>query len=507
MTKYLLAHDIGTTGDKATMFSDDGTLIKSITAEYPTHYEKGGVVEQNPADWWKAVCETTSAMAALVEKKDIAAICLGGHMMGCLCLGEDLQPLRSSIIWADTRSQEQADWIGRHMDPAEFYKLTGHRLSPSHTLTKFMWVRDNQPDIYKKTYKTVHTKDYIAYKLTGILATDYSDASGTLAFDLRRKCWAEELIELAGLDGEKFPEIKDGTKVLGTVTSAAAKECGLPEGTPVVLGGGDGQMAAVGAGVIELGASYSCLGTSAWDMACTVDPVQDPTRRIVTWNHVVPEYDVPTGTMQAFGASIAWMRDNLCYDDLARARQESVDKYTYINASAEKSPVGANGLLFLPYLQGERSPHWNGQAKGVFIGLTMKHTVDDMKRAVMEGVCMNMALIHNIFLENGVHFNEPMMMVGGGVNSPLVLQTMADLYGISLCRTNLVNEGGSIGGAILAGHAVGLFPTFKVQERFAKVTQVVHPNEENARRYREILPVFEESYHALTGIFPKLDQF
>ncbi len=505
--KYLLAHDLGTTGDKATLYSEDGTLIKSIIAEYPTHYGKHGVVEQNPEDWWKAVCETTSAMADLVDKKEIAAICFGGHMMGCLPMDKNCRPLRNSIIWADTRSQKQADELGERYGVAEFYQTTGHRLSPSHTIPKFMWVKEHEPDVYKETYKTICCKDYIAYKMTGQLVTDYSDASGTLAYNIRKKCWAEDLIESAGLDIEKFPEIRDGSQVLDVVTEAASKECGLLAGTPVVLGGGDGEVAAIGAGVTKLGAGYTCLGTSAWDMACVPEPVQDPTRRIVTWNHVIPDLLTPTGTMQAFGASIAWMRENLCQEEVALAKETGISKYDYINANAAKSPVGANGLLFLPYLHGERSPHWNAEAKGVFVGLTMKHTVNDMKRAVMEGCVFNMGLIHNIFLENGLKVGAPLMVVGGAANSPLVMQALADMYDMELCRTNQVDEAGSMGGAILAGRATGVFDSLDVLDRFAKITQVVKPIPENVAKYKEILPVFQEAYDALVPVFPKLNQF
>ncbi|MBQ9942599.1 MAG: xylulokinase, partial [Christensenellaceae bacterium] len=389
MAKYLLAHDIGTSGDKATLFREDGTLIKSILGEYPSTYGKGGIAEQNPEDWWAAVCRTTKELLEEIDKKDVAAISFGGMMMGCTPVNDKGEALRSSIMWSDTRSQKQADELQAAYGWDAFYETTGHRISPSHTITKLMWIKENQPEIYKKTYKTLCSKDYIVLKLTGKFVTDYSDASGTLAYNINTKTWADDVIKSVGLDVDKFPEIRSGLEVVGTVTAKASMECGLPEGTPVVLGGGDGQMCAIGAGTSGDGDVTCNLGTSAFISFYLKEPIHDASKRIVTWNAADPNLVTTCGTMQALGASIAWMRDNLCQAEVMRARAEGVSRYKYINEASLRSPVGANGLLFLPYLQGERSPYWNGAAKGSFVGLTMKHNADDIKRAVFEGVAMN----------------------------------------------------------------------------------------------------------------------
>ncbi len=505
MGKFILAHDLGTTGDKAVLFSEDGEMLKSIHGDYPTFFGEGGAVEQNPEDWWKCVCDTTNQILEGIDKKDVAAITFGGQMMGCTCIGKDGRPLRSSIIWADTRSKKQAKILAENYGEAEFYYTSGHRVSPFHTITKFMWVKENQPDIYKNTYKTLNCKDYIVMRLTGEYVTDYSDASSTLAFDVRKKCWAQDIMESVGIDVNKFAEIRPGTSVVGGVTRKASEECGLLADTPVVLGGGDGPCGRVGMGVVRQGNECVNIGTSAFDGLCMNEPIYDPTRRIVNFAHVIPGLVNVTGTMQGAGASISWMRDNLCYEEAKMSGETGEGVFSYINANAEKSPVGSNGLLFLPYPQGERSPHWNADAKGVFIGLTMKHTVNDMKRAVYEGVALNMGLIHNIIKENAtIEMPGKLILTGGTVKSRILSQSIADIYNMDMLLTNVSDEACSLGAAIVAGYGIGLYNTLDMAGRFIKVTDVVHPIRENVEKFRGIIETFLESYTALIPIFPKL---
>jgi len=335
LTKYILAHDIGTTGDKAVLFSEDGQVVKSLHGDYPTFFGEEGAVEQNPRDWWRCVCDTTRAILEGVDKKAVAAITFGGQMMGCTCVDRQGRPLQNSIIWADTRSKKQARVLAERYGEAEFYITSGHRLSPFHTITKFMWVKEHQPEIYRNTYKTLNCKDYIVMRLTGAFLTDYSDASSTLAFNIQKKCWAEDIMEAAEIDPAKFAEIRPGTSVAGEVTKEAAAECGLLPGTPVVLGGGDGPCGRVGMGVVRQGNECVNLGTSAFDGLCMNQPIYDPTRRVVNFAHVIPGLVNVTGTMQGAGASIAWMRDNLCYQEAALAKRTGQSVFSYIDASMD----------------------------------------------------------------------------------------------------------------------------------------------------------------------------
>ena len=270
--------------------------------------------------------------------------------------------------------------------PKSFYDIVGHRVSASYSLEKLMWIRDNEPDIYARTYKTLCAKDYINCCLTGRMATDYSDASGTNAFDLNTFRWSEKIIGLAGLDGEKFPEAMASTAILGTITRQAAGETGLREGTPVAVGGGDGSCAGVGVGCIRPGTAYNYLGSSSW-IALTVEkPIVDNQMRTMNWAHCVPGYLHPSGTMQTAGASHNWLKNTLCQVEVAEAAARGVSPYRLIDAAVASVPAGPNGVLFLPYMLGERTPWWNPNARGAFVGLNLATRREDMLRAVIEGI-------------------------------------------------------------------------------------------------------------------------
>ena len=336
--------------------------------------------------------------------------------------------------------------------------------------------------------------------------TDYSDASGTLAFDAVNCCWAEDLIQTAGLELDKFPEVRSGLEVVGEVTPQAAEECGLAAGTPVVLGGGDGHMCAVGAGCASVGEITCNLGTSAFIAVMMDHPIADEKQRIVSWNSVIPgTCGTSAARCRPLAPRLPGMRDNLCHEELARSKAEGVSRYTYINENSLKSPLGSNGLLFLPYLQGKRAPHWDAHAKGAFVGLTMKHTADDMKRAVFEGVAMNMGLIYNILKENiSDKMPKKIIVTGGGANSPVVQQTLADLFEAQILLTDVSDIVGSLGAAVAAGYGVGIYKDMQQARKIMKITKTIDPIPENTARFREILPVFSEAYIALKGIFPKL---
>lgn len=240
---YILAHDLGTSGNKATLFDESGLLIASRTAAYPTDYASGNRAEQNPHHWWKAIVDTTQALLELVSPNDIAGVALSGQMMGCLCVDKDGNPLRSHMLYCDQRSQEEEAKLTEKIDPLHFYEITGHRISASYSVEKLMWVKKHEPEIFAQTAKMLNAKDYINYRLCGTIATDPSDASGTNAYDLNRWQWSEEIVEAAELDLSLFPEVRSSIDVIGEITNKAARETGLLAGTPVICGGGDGSCA------------------------------------------------------------------------------------------------------------------------------------------------------------------------------------------------------------------------------------------------------------------------
>ena len=504
MAKYLLAHDLGTSGNKATLYTTDGSLVASRTCPYDTHYFNGNWAEQDPRDWWSAICRSTQELLleAQADASDVAVVALSGQMMGCTPVDRDGNPLRPSILYCDQRATREAAQVLSKIDPKGFYDIVGHRVSPSYSLEKLMWIRDHEPEIYARTHKTLCAKDYINCCLTGRMATDYSDASGTNAFDLNTFRWSERIIGLAELDGEKFPEPLPSTAILGTVTSRAARETGLHEGTPVAVGGGDGSCAGVGVGCIRPGTAYNYLGSSSW-VALTVEkPIVDSEMRTMNWAHCVPGYLHPSGTMQTAGASHAWLKNTLCQVEQQQAAAQGVSPYQLIDEAVAGVPAGSHGVLFLPYMLGERTPWWNPNARGAFVGLNLATRREDMLRAVIEGVTMNLGIIVNI-IRGHVPINA-ITVIGGGARSPVWRQIMADVYGCPVQSLNFLEEATSMGAAVIAGVAAGLFPDFDVIHRFVRVDQTAAPNAENQRLYARLMPIFEKTYRSLVEVYDDL---
>ena len=499
MSKYILAHDLGTSGNKATLFSEDGKMIASRTMSYDTVFSEGNIAEQNPSDWWEAIVNTTRELLKHTNAYDIAGIALSGQMMGCLCVDRQGKPLRPHILYCDQRSTEEESFLSEKIDPLDFYGITGHRISASYSIEKLMWVKKHEPEVFRNTYKILNAKDYINFKLCGRMATDPSDASGTNAYDLNKWQWSDKIIEAAELDIALFPEVRSSIDVIGEVTEAASHETGLKAGTPVICGGGDGSCAGVGVGCISPGMAYNCLGSSSW-IALTVEKtIVDEQRRTMNWAHVVPGMLHPSGTMQTAGSAYKWMVEQLCGQESAEAKATGLNVYDLIDEQLLKSPVGANKLLFLPYLLGERTPRWNVDAKGAFIGLTLAHQHGDMLRAVMEGITMNLGLIVSIFRKHTPI--DSITVAGGGAKNKIWQQMMADIYQTEIKIPDYLEEATSMGAAVLAGIGSGLFKDFNVIERFINIENVIYPNIENVRKYEKLMPLFDESYHALCSVY------
>jgi len=338
-------------------------------------------------------------------------------------------------------------------------------------------------------------------RLTGVFATDVSDASGMNLYDLERSGWSERILEAVGVDVARLPTLCQSTDVVGEVLPEAADAVGVAAGTPVVIGGGDGACAAAGAGVVSEGSAYNYVGSSSWIALASRQPIYDPSYRTFTFGHVVPGMFMPTGTMQAAGASYQWMRDQLCPVELQTAERLGVSPYELMNLEAESAPPGANGLIFLPYLLGERSPRWNPRARGAFIGLTIRHTRADMIRAVLEGVTMNLRVILDAFRAQGAPI-EAMRLIGGGARGRLWNHLMADIYGLPVQRLAILEEATSMGAALSGGVGVGLYPGFAAMaERMNPVAEVIEPDDAARRVYDEVYPVFEAAYRALVPVY------
>lgn len=500
--KYILAHDLGTTGNKASLYDSAGQVLASSFYGYGTEYPDINWVEQNPEDWWKAVCVSTKQLLtkALVPAKDIACIAFSGQMMGCVALDRQARPLRNSIIWADQRGVQEAEYLIEKVGRDLTYSITGHRASPSYSGAKILWIRSHQPEIFSQAYKFVHAKDFIVARLTGKFVTDYSDASGMNLYELKTRDWSDLILDAIELDRSKLPELHASTDVVGEVLASVAEEVGLAAGTPVVIGGGDGSCAAVGAGVVREGSAYNYIGSSSWIGIATREPILDPRQRTFTWAHLVPGMFSPTGTMQTAGGSYQWLRDVICISEKQAASALNLSPYELMNLQIEQSPPGANNLLFLPYLLGERAPRWNPKARGAYFGLTMQHTRADIIRATLEGITLNLRVILDAFEEQGAHV-ETMRVIGGGARGRVWRQIMADIYGKPIVQPALLEEATSMGAAIAGGIAVGFFSDFSVAEALAPEVSRLLPDPAVRAVYDRMYRLFNQCYDAFVPLY------
>lgn len=518
---YILAHDLGTTGDKVTLFdAETGTPVASTFEAYATAYPHPGWAEQDPADWRRAVIEGTRRVLILAAEKTtypstawpeqhghftqdaqrpltfhpaaIAAVSFSGMMNGALPVDAAGQPSRPAIIWADQRATDEAVFLADRYGAENVYRVTGNRATPSCTAAKLLWLQRHQPEVYAKTHVFLQAKDYAAFLLTSIFATDYSDASNTNLFDLNARAWASDLIQAVGLNIQKLPPVYPSTTVIGRVTAEAAALTGLVAGTPVVIGGGDGACATVGAGAIAEGDAYAYMGSSAWMAVVSRRPLFDPQMRTFNLAHLDPELYFPLGAMQAAGGALDWLErllrgeaDGKLYDELALA--------------AAAVPPGADGLLFLPYLLGERSPYWNPQARGALLGLTMMHGRPHVARAVLEGVALNLRLILDALGSQGLSI-PVLRLIGGGARMPLWRQIVADVLGLPILLPDLLAEATSLGAAIAGGVGVGLYPDFSVAQRFVRTHAAEQPDPVRQAQYDALLPQFQAAYRAVENI-------
>jgi len=506
MSKYIMAHDLGTTGDKAVLYNEDGELIGFTSEKYETIYSHNNWAEQNPKSWWKVVCNTTNHLIkeTNIDKKDIAVISFSGQMNGCLPVNKKGVPLRNAIIWADQRAVKEADELIEKIGLKRGYNITGHRISSNYTAPKIMWVKKHEPQVYKNTHSFLQAKDYIVCCLTNNFYTDFSDASFTNLFDINKKDWSQKLIEYAGIDRNLLPKLVTSSTVVGEVTNLAATQTGLKAGTPVVIGGGDGACAAVGAGATEAGVGYNYLGSSSWVAIVTNKPHFDSKMRTFIGMHLDPDIYQFAGTMQSAGVSYDWIRKVLATEEKVSEKNLKKSIYDYINFKVKNVSPGSNGLIFLPYLQGERSPFWNPLARGTFIGLTPNHKKAHFYRAVIEGISFNLKLILDI-LQEQTKLNE-IRLIGGVSKSNVFKQILTDILGIPLKELTYNEESTSLGAAIAGGVGIGLFKDFSIAKQINLAKKTFNPNKQNVELYNKLLLIFKKSYENLIPIYDELNE-
>lgn len=503
--ELLLGIDLGTSGVKTVLFDLSGTPLASHTSEYPLYQPQNGWAEQAPHDWWRAVQETIQVVLAKsgVHPGDIRGVGLSGQMHGLVMLDAQGHVLRNAILWCDGRTQAECDLITKAVGRERLLAVAANPALPGFTAGKILWVREHEPELYEKCRHILLPKDYIRYKLTGEFATEVSDASGMNLLDVPNRCWSGEILSALDIDPGLLGRMYESCEITGAVTASAAEATGLPPGTIVVGGAGDNAAAAVGTGVVQTGRAFTTLGTSGVIFAHTDNVTIDPEGRVHTFCSAVPGAWTVMSCTLAAGLSLQWFRNQLCSAERETAAAIGTDPYELMTAGAQRSSIGANRLLYLPYLMGERSPLLDSDARGAFAGLSAIHTKGDLVRAVMEGVAYSQRQCLDVFREMGVDVTD-MAVCGGGGRSPFWRQMLSDVYGCPV-KTIASAEGPALGAAILAGVGAGIYDT--VDQGCAAAVRAgaaLSPNLERSKAYESYYQLYLGLYPALRGTFHAL---
>ena len=490
---HLLGIDVGTGGTRALVIDDSGAVLGSATDEHvPFASPRTGWAEQDPDDWWRAARQAIprALASAGVDASSIAAIGLSGQMHGATLLDGDGRVVRPALIWCDQRTQADCDALTERIGAARLIELTSNPALTGFTLPKLLWVRRTEPDAWARVRHVLLPKDYIRYRLTGRLATDVADASGTLLFDVARRRWSDEMLTATGLDASLLPEAFEGPQVTGSVTAAGAEATGLRVGTPVVAGGGDQSAGAVGMGIVRAGAVSATIGTSGVVFAATDRPSLDPQGRVHTFCHAVPGRWHVMGVTQAAGLSLRWFRDVF-----GSGADDGRDPYERLTDEARTIPAGADGVLWAPYLMGERTPHLDADARAALVGLAAAHGRGHIVRAILEGVSFSLKDTFTIFEAMQVPV-QAIRLGGGGAKSSLWRQVQADVYDHPV-QTVAAEEGAAYGAALLAGVGAAVWPDVDTAcDHVVRVTSEIAPGPGAAALARQ--------YRAYQALYPAL---
>ncbi len=515
VSDVLLGLDLGTSGLKAALFDvADGRAIASATRGYPLSHPQPGWAEQNPADWWEATIVAIQACLAAgaevgVVPAQVRGLGISGQMHGAVLLDDAGRPLRPCIIWADQRSQAQCDWITQQVGQERLIDLVSNPALTGFTAPKVLWVRDNEPEIWSRVRRILLPKDYLRWRLTGVEAMEISDAAGTCLLDVTHGRWSEELLRIIGLDSALLPPVVGATEIAGTITPEVAQLTGLPAGLPVAGGGADNACGAVGAGIVTPGLALLSIGTSGVLLAYSATPLVDrsgPIPRAHTFNHAAPLAWYLMGVTQGAGLSLRWVRDQIGAAEFAAAQASGRDVYDVLAEEATTVPAGSEGLLFLPYLQGERTPVLDAEARGGWIGLTARHERRHLIRSVLEGVAFSLRDCLEVVRASGVAVSE-LRATGGGVRSPVWRQILADVLGMPILPVS-AEEGPAFGAALLGGVAAGVYPS--VAAACAQTVRTGHPVipvPANVQRYDALYTLYGGLYPALSATMHGLAAF
>ena len=503
MSKYLIGLDVGTSGAKCLLCDDKGKVLASSTQEYPLYTPRHGWAEQDPEDWWEGVKRGIKAILSKhpVDLKDVAGISFSGQMHGLVALDEAYRVIRPSILWCDQRTQKQCDEITEKAGGLEgLLAYTNNRMLTGYTGGKILWLKEEEPDNFKKMKVFVCPKDYIRFKFTGKIGMDMSEASGTGFFDTKNRKWCKELILKAGLNMDIFPPCMESVDKAGVVTKEAAEETGLIEGIDVYAGGGDAVIQTTGTGLVKPGVLGVVIGTSG-NVAMGMDKYSlNPEGKLQMFCNNEKDLWHCFGCTLTAGGALSWYVKTLAGEDKAEADREGKNVYALIDEKASKVPAGSNGVLFAPYLTGERCPYPDPNAKGIFYGLSLGTTRDEMARAVMEGVTFSLKQV--VELMSASIKPEKVYLSGGGASSELWKQMAADIFELPVYTMSAAKEGGAYGAVLVAGVGAGIWKDLgEAIEVLSEDEKFYTPNPAVIPAYRKAYEKYKLLYHANKQIF------
>lgn len=503
--KCFMGIDAGTSGVKVIIVDDKGTVLGTGHHECNIITPRPGWVEQDPESWWTACCEAArQAVAASGHGMDVAGIGFSGQMQGCTLLDKELKPIGNCIIWLDQRASQEVCDIDRLMPDAASVGISSNHCLNSFLAPKLLWVKKNRPADYARASKVLFAKDYIRLRMTGEIATEVSDASLSFLMDVPNRRWSETMFDRLGIRADLAPQrLAESFEVVGQLRGEVAADWGVPAGIPVVAGAGDQPAGGVGTGIVRPGILGSTIGTSGVVFGCTAAPMIDEKRRaIMTMAHAVENKWCFLGLELSAGGAFKWLRDTIFTHEKAECAAKKLDIYDYMTALASKARPGCEGLTFLPYLNGEKTPISDENARGVFFGLSFRHGLAEITRSVMEGVTFGLRDTIEICREMGQEITE-VRANGGGAKSDLWLQMQADIYNTSVVTTN-IEEGPSAGAAILAAVGAGYFATVTEGcDSWLKVTRRVDPIPQNVAIYNDYYATYGQLYADLKHTFTR----
>lgn len=502
--EYLLGTDIGTQSTKTVMVNPDGKIISSAFSEYDVIKPKPSWAEQWPDLWLKATFDTIKETLeeSKVKPSDIAGIALSGLYGGSgIPVDKDMEPIRPCLIWMDRRATDEVQWVKENVDKDKIFEITGNYVDSYYGFTKMMWIKNNEPDNWKKISRFITPKDYVIYKLTGENITDFSSAGNIGGvFDIKKRTWSKEMCNILGIPISMLPQrIVKSADIVGKITKEASKLCGLLEGTPVIAGGIDAPVASLSAGVLEEKNHVAMTGTSmCWGV---VHKGQHLSPKLVSFPYVAYDDEMiyTFGGAATAGGIVRWFRDQFGDKEREAERESNISAYKLLDQAVEDIPPGSEGLLLLPYFMGERSPIWDPDAKGTIIGLTLYHTRKHIYRAILEGVAYS--LRHNIEagLESGLELAEECIMVGGATRSPLWMKMFSDVTGYPI-KTLAQNVEAPYGDALLAGVGTGVLDSYERIKDWVRFDKTIYPDKKAKKIYDQYFIEYKKAYKSLKDI-------